>query len=85
MWMFLTWWRKNGFTEEQRIAYFRKYPPPARWLKWMIEIIWDVRRGREEDDSVYAAHFDRIEALGFGSRADFECDMNAPGGSERGK
>ncbi len=52
--VFHNWWEACRFDEGQRIAFFRKYPPPPCWLEWMIEAIWDVR-GWEQDTSPVAS------------------------------
>lgn len=73
--LFPTWWNEQkesplGPDESQRIGYFRKWPPPLRWLAWMIEIIWDVKPrdfvqvDEDKDAGDYGVYFGRIEALG---------------------
>lgn len=69
------------FDEAARIAYFRRWPPPPRWLCWMIDVIWDVEHQDDEEDGGEAAcspYFARAEALGFGTRADYQKDMDDP-------
>ncbi len=78
MMAFAHWREGKQFDEATRIAYFRKYPPPARWLEWVIESIWGVQNLEQDDVTVYTPYFDRVEALGFGSKADFERDANDP-------
>ncbi|MBC7804758.1 MAG: hypothetical protein H7145_01280, partial [Akkermansiaceae bacterium] len=58
--------------------FFRKYPPPPRWLEWMIEAIWDVHGWEQEEEFDYTPYFDRTEALGFGGKADFDRDIEDP-------
>lgn len=31
------WWERQGFGEHRRVAYFRRWPVPARWLPFLIE------------------------------------------------
>src|SRR5512133_570637 len=42
--VFNNWWEqeKKNWDEAQRVEYFRRWPPPPRWLKWMIDAIWDL-------------------------------------------
>lgn len=79
--MFWTWWREQGNTrnEHNRIEYFRQFSPPARWLKWMIDAVWDpqILAGGRSDNFDYSPYFARLEALGFGSQEDFERDFKA--------
>ena len=81
--LYWKWWSvfNANLTEEQRIEYFRKYPPDPCWLKVMIDQIWDIRPFELEDgpDSFdYTPYFKRTEELGFGSEADHERDMDDP-------
>lgn len=80
--VFNAWWdrRKIDLSESQRVAYFRKWPPPPRWLTWMIDVIWDLRPWELDDPDAfdYSPYFDKVERLGFGSEADFDRDMNDP-------
>ncbi len=76
------WWQQEQYDEAARIAYFRQWSPPACWLEWMAEAIWeypdeaDVEDEQDEDDNI--ARFAWIEQLGFGSRAEFERDLADP-------
>ncbi|MCA9069783.1 MAG: hypothetical protein KDA84_12710, partial [Planctomycetaceae bacterium] len=40
--IFSRWWEKQqaDWNEAQRIDYFRKWPPPPRWLTWMLDVVW---------------------------------------------
>jgi hypothetical protein len=76
--MWSAWWEGQNYDEAQRIAYFQKWPPPPCWLEWMIDAIWDLRPWESEDDFDYTPYFARVESLGFGSKEDFESDMNDP-------
>jgi hypothetical protein len=75
------WWRSQGFTEDQRIAYFRRWPPPHRWLFFLIEAVWDVDTW--EGDADLTPYFERTAALGFGSEHDYERDIDDPKWLER--
>lgn len=75
---FSRWWDSLDWDEAGRVAYFRKYPPPPRWLQWMIDAVWDIRSWEQEDEFDYAPYFERVERMGFGSRADYEQDLDDP-------
>src|SRR5262245_44600201 len=80
--VFNAWWnrQKDGLCEMQRIDYFRRWPPPPRWLPWMIDVLWDVNPGESGDPDAfdYSPCFARTEALGFGTHAEYERDLNDP-------
>lgn len=78
--VFRRWWRSQNLDEEQRIEYFRKWPPPPRWLEWMIDAIWapEFEDGDDEQDLAFAPYFDRVAALGFGAKADYDKDLEDP-------
>lgn len=69
------WWQEQNFDQPARIEYFRAWSPPALWLEWMITAIWDIDDPEEVD---YSRYFEQIEALGFGSQADFEQAFDDP-------
>lgn len=50
--VFSSWWEKEkaDLDEEAKIEYFRKWPPPPRWLVWMIEVLWDIRPWESSSD-----------------------------------
>lgn len=65
------WWDSQHWDEAQRLAYFRTFPPPPRWLPWMGDAVW----GSDSDDELEEdAVLERLEGLGFGSRAEFLAD-----------
>lgn len=68
--VFWQWWEQSGMDEAARIAYFKKWPPPPRWMKWMSNAIWDLEPFRQD----YAPYFAKLEAVGFEGVADFEKD-----------
>ncbi len=80
--VFSAWWaqQKEKLDEPQWIEYFRRWPPPARWLTWMIDVIWGLQIGELEDPESfdYSPYFARTEELGFGTQAEFERDMDDP-------
>ncbi|WP_148234934.1 hypothetical protein [Deinococcus maricopensis] len=73
------WWDAQGLDEAARVAYFRRFPPQPRWLEWMLEVLWDLPEAEEEAGEVdRAPYFRRAEALGFGSQAAYERDLDDP-------
>ncbi|BAU12106.1 hypothetical protein LEP3755_26350 [Leptolyngbya sp. NIES-3755] len=68
------WWEQQNYTEAERIDYFRGWMPPPRWLEWTIDAIWED----DESDFDENAAFARIEALGFGTKAEFDRDFDDP-------
>jgi hypothetical protein len=75
------WWRQQGFTEEQKIEYFRRWPPPHCWLAFLIEAVWGVDTFEEEDN--LGPYFERTAALGFGGQQDYKRDRDDPKWLER--
>jgi hypothetical protein len=70
------WWEEQGFTEEQKVAYFHRWPPPHCWLAFLIQAVWgvDIFDGRDD----IGPYFERTAALGFGSQQDYERDLADP-------
>lgn len=75
------WWPQQGFSEQDRIDYFRRWPPPHCWLAFLIQAIWDVEYDSQTD--IPDDYFDRTAALGFGSREDYLRDLEDPKWLER--
>ena len=75
------WWEQQGFTEDQKVAYFRQWPPPHCWLAFLIEAVWGVADYDEAAD--LTPYFARTAALGFGSEQDYQRDLNDPKWLER--
>jgi hypothetical protein len=69
------WMKLNLVEEEERIAYFRKYPPPPRWLQHMATSIWRLEPWSEESFD-FAPYFERLKALGFEGIDQFEADFD---------
>lgn len=59
------WWEQQRLTADERIAYFRRWPPPHCWLARLIEAIWGVDRSGGDDRQL--PYFERTAALGFGA------------------
>jgi hypothetical protein len=70
------WWEQQRLSEEDRIAYFRLWPPPACWLAFLIEAVWGIGRGG--GDEALRPYFDRTAALGFGTLNEYEEDLADP-------
>lgn len=70
------WLEQQDFSEEQRIAYMKKYPAPPRWLTWVADFIWDLDPIDPEDFD-YEPYFTKLEQLGFKGTSDFEKDFNS--------
>lgn len=70
------WWKKQNLSENQRIDYFRLYKPPHCWLKFLIEAIWEIQGFENEKD--LDPFFNQTKELGFGSRKDYERDLEDP-------
>lgn len=78
------WWRKQPFTEEEKIAYFtdEKFTrPPHCWLSFVVTAIWD--EDNEDDDEpleklspTIAACYERLKDVGLGGYEDFQKDLN---------
>jgi len=73
------WWDDQRFDEASRIEYFRRWPPPPRWLGWMIDAVWDVDPSDDDDaETERSAYYGRVDALGFGTRSEYERDLEDP-------
>ncbi len=75
------WWPEQGLTEDERIEYFRRWPPPHCWLPHLIEAVWGVDVWEERDS--LAPYFERTAVLGFGGQIDYEHDLADPKWLER--
>ena len=75
--VFWEWWDQQGWPVPERVEYFRKWPPPPRWIPWMADAIWDLRpwEGGEFD---YGPYFGCLEQLGFLGVADVDRDLDDP-------
>lgn len=63
-------------TEQERINYFKKWPPPPRWLAWMADAIWDLEPWKSEGGFDYQPYFDKLYYLGFTGMDKYEVDLN---------
>lgn len=73
--IFGEWMRQECPGEASKIAYFKKFPPPPRWLSSMVSYIWDVDIFSERAED-YASYFKKLDELGFSGTAEFEQDLN---------
>ncbi len=75
---FQTWWARENFNIEQRIAYFRKWPPSPRWLTWMLDTIWDLEPWHLEENEwfeFYKPYLAKVEGFSFPNWAEYEQDF----------
>lgn len=75
------WWPRQGFAEAEKVAYFRRWPPPPCWLPFLIEAVWGVDPSDDAADP--GPYFARTAALGFGGQAEYERDLEDPKWLER--
>lgn len=71
--VFGEWFDTNFSNESDRITYFKRYPPPPRWMAWMADSIWDLEPWEEPFD--YAPYFQKLVELGFDGVQDYEKDL----------
>ena len=70
------WWDQQALSEEQKVAYVRRWPPPHCWLAFLIEAVWDVDTFEERDR--LGPYLERTAALGFGGQHEYERDLDDP-------
>ena len=78
MTIFWKWWQEQNFSEEESIAYFKKYSPPSRWLGWTCEAIWDINGLDEHEESDYTPYFEKLKSAGFTGIENFISDLENP-------
>lgn len=74
--MFWQWRGQSRMDEAERIAYFRKWSPPPRWMEWTADAIWNLEPWEYECAFDYAPYFAKLEAAGIEGVAEFEADFN---------
>lgn len=74
---FSKWWELKRFNEVEKIAYFKKYPSPPRWLAWKANVIWDLEPWDIEKFD-YNPYFVKLQELGFEGTEDYEKDLDDP-------
>ena len=74
--VFGEWWDQEQMNFEARLEYFRKWPPPPRWLPWMADALWGLEPWESEEDFDYRPYFAQLAELGFPGGEDYESDLN---------
>ena len=72
--VFSGWAEDELKNENERIEYFRKYPPPPRWLGWASDVIWDLEP--MDDNFNYRPYFEKLRTLGFDGTDEYESDLD---------
>jgi hypothetical protein len=73
--VFDEWWEQQQWSEAERVAYFRKWPAPPRWIPWMADAIWDLRPWECEGEFDYTPYYKRLGQLGFVGVGDIDRDL----------
>lgn len=63
-------------TEQDRINYFKKWPPPPRWIAWMADAIWDLESWEGGGKFDYQPYFDKLNDHGFTGMDEYEADLD---------
>ena len=69
------WFEENIKTFEEKIAYFKKYSPPPRWLENVVSAVWDIEPWNDENFD-YSPYFEKLKSYGFKDVDKFEADLN---------
>ncbi len=70
-------WRESEAKHfDARIEYFRKWPPPPRWLPWVADFLWDLEPWEAADEFDYKPFFLKLAELGFPGEDDYDHDLN---------
>ena len=72
---FYIWFEENCQTTEKRIAYFKKYNPPPRWLASVVDSIWETE-GWNEPFFDYTPYLKKLEKYGFTGTSEYERDLD---------
>lgn len=70
---FGTYAKEKLTTLDEKLAYFRKWPPPPRWMAWMANVLFDLEEEEEPED--YSEYLNRIKELGFQGVDEYEQDL----------
>lgn len=68
------WLEEEKLSQEERILYCKKYNPPARWLDWVANFIWEYELTDDElffQNSIYPQ---KLKELGFTKVEEFQED-----------
>jgi len=74
--LFSTWEKRRDWSIEDRIAYVQRWDPPFSWLEYVAWFLWPDDFDAHDVVEPSELHFARMEALGFGSRKDWERCFN---------
>jgi hypothetical protein len=74
--VFPEWWDSERKSFKERVEYFRKWPPPPRWLPWMADALWDLEPWESEEEFDYEPYFKKLEALGFRGGNNYKQDLD---------
>ncbi|MBE9221582.1 hypothetical protein IQ215_02625 [Cyanobacterium stanieri LEGE 03274] len=69
------WFEENIKTFEEKIAYFKRYSPPPRWLENVVSAVWDIEPWNDENFD-YSPYFEKLKSYGFKDVDKFEEDLN---------
>lgn len=69
------WFDEQNFNFEERLAYLKKYPAPARWYEWIVEFLYDIDYP-DNKEIEYSTYFEKLKELGFENVDEFERDYN---------
>ena|GEM_PF-1027808 len=72
------WWEQMKLDFDERLAYFRKYPPPPRWFEFTSRELFELDPwGRAAGDPFdYLPYFEKLTEMGFEGAERIEEDMN---------
>lgn len=60
------WWHAQQMSFEQQVAYFRQWPPPAAWLHWTADVLWEIHPWDQVEEVDYTPYLTLLAELGFG-------------------
>ncbi len=69
------WFDEQNFNFEERLAYLKKYPAPARWYEWIVQFLYNINYP-DTMKIEYSTYFEKLKELGFENVDDFEKDSN---------
>jgi hypothetical protein len=69
--LFQCWESSRSWTVAERIAYVTRWDPPYSWLQWVAWFLWPEDFVDLEQE-VTEEHWAQLNALGLGSREDWE-------------
>ena len=72
--VYASWLNKNCNTLEDQIKFFKKYPPPPRWLGDVACTIWNLEPMDESFD--YSKYFSELEKNGIKGSEKYKEDLS---------